>query len=73
MKLILDIKEHKIGFFLELLSTFKDFVRVESASAEFSSEEKSLIDSRLAAYEANPNQLVSWKELVESVENLTDR
>lgn len=73
MKLILDIKDHKIEFFLELLSTFKDFVQVEPVSEGLSDEEKSFIDGRLAAYEANPDQLVGWEQLAESVQNLPAR
>ena len=73
MKLTLDVKEHKAAFLLELLDTFKDFVAVELPAESLSAEEKAFIDRRLAAYEAEPNRLVSWAQLAESVKNLTDR
>lgn len=64
MKLIIDIKDHKAIFFLELMNSFKEFVTIEEAGSledsVLSREHKAILDVRLAAYKKEPDNLVDW-------------
>lgn len=63
MKLTLEIEEDKIPFFLELIRNF-NFVRVDAADKALLNREHLLIlEERLAAYEADPENVVSWEEV----------
>ena len=69
MKIILNIEESKVDFFLELLHNF-DFVQVEiSDNSQLSKEHLDILEERLAAYEANPGHLLAWEDVKDSIEN----
>ena len=67
MKLTINIKEHKVPFFLELLRNFEDFVTVEQVTeaelADLTPEHKAILDDRLASYTNNPDNLLNWEEV----------
>lgn len=63
MKLTIDIQEHKLDFFLELLNSFEDFITVEPAKDTLSPAHKALLDERLTQYKQNPNDLIDWEDL----------
>lgn len=63
MKIVLEIEEDKIPFFLELIRNF-NFVRVEEADKSLlTPEHLAILEERLAAYEADPENVVSWEEV----------
>lgn len=63
MKLTIDIQEHKLAFFLELLKSFEDFVTVETESEELSDKHKAILDQRLNHYSKHPEDVVDWQVL----------
>lgn len=69
MKIILNIEESKVDFFLELLHNF-DFVQVEiNDNSQLSKEHLDILEERLAGYEANPGHLLAWEDVKDSIEN----
>lgn len=67
MRLTLDIQEDKIAFFLELIRNF-DFVRLDEAD-KFSlhPEHLSILEERLADYEAAPDNFISWEAVKSNI------
>lgn len=72
MKLIIDIKDHKAIFFLELMNSFKDFVKIQEAGSEeeslLSEEHKAILDARLSALEDSSGHLTDWGDFLADVE-----
>jgi hypothetical protein len=69
MKLTLNIQESKLAFFLELIRNF-DFIQVDiSENIELSEEHITILEERLAAYEAQPDNLLTWEEVRASIES----
>ena len=63
MKLTLDIQEEKIPFFLELIRNF-NFVQVDAADKlVLTDEHLAILEERLEAYEAAPDDVVTWEEV----------
>ncbi|MFN0037166.1 MAG: addiction module protein [Saprospiraceae bacterium] len=63
MKLTLEIQEEKIPFFLELIRNF-NFVRVDNTDKlTLTDEHLAILEERLAAYEAAPDDVVTWEEV----------
>ncbi len=63
MKLTLEIQEEKMAFFLELIRNF-NFVRVDSADKlVLSQAHLDILEERLAAYEAAPEDVIAWEEV----------
>ncbi|MCF8244268.1 MAG: addiction module protein [Saprospiraceae bacterium] len=70
MKITLDIQESKLAFFLELIKNFS-FVKVVKTSEEgMSAAHKSIIDERLAALDANPDNMQDWDEFQTELEKM---
>ena len=71
MKITINIKDSKVGFFLELLQSF-DFVSIEKAQAiedtELSEEHKKILDQRLANYKSDPTNLLNWDDVKKNIE-----
>lgn len=63
MKLTINIKDHKAAFFIELLKSL-DFVSIEEAQELnaniLTPEEKQLLNQRIEAYKANPDNAMDW-------------
>ncbi len=63
MKLTLEIQEEKIPFFLELIRNF-NFVQVDAADKMvLTDEHRAILEERLAAYEAAPEDVITWEEV----------
>ncbi|MFK7806356.1 MAG: addiction module protein [Saprospiraceae bacterium] len=65
MKITINIKDNKVGFFLELLQSF-DFITIEKAdseSTELSEEHKKILNERLANYKSDPENLLDWDDV----------
>jgi len=70
MKITINIKDNKVGFFLELLQSF-DFISIEKAdteNAELSDEHKKILDERLANYKSDPDNLLDWDDVKKDLE-----
>ncbi len=62
MRLVLNIDEHRINFFLELLNNL-DFVSIENDAPELSFEEKQFIEDRLLHHIQNNDKSILWHDL----------
>ncbi len=68
MKITLSIQESKLAFFLELLQNF-DFVQVNPLeNPEISEEHLAILEERVAAYKAEPDNLLAWEDVKASIE-----
>ena len=69
MKLTLEIQEEKLSFFLELIRNF-NFVRVDTADKlTLTQEHLDILEERLAAYEAAPDDVITWEEVRSAVKS----
>jgi len=70
MKITVNIKNSKVGFFVELLRNL-DFVTIESAQdiegIELSKEHKNILDQRLKDYQNNPDDVIKWEDFKEEM------
>lgn len=63
MRLTLDIQEDKLAFFLELIRNFS-FIKLDEADKLLLSEELlAIVEERLAAYEADPDNVITWEQV----------
>jgi Putative addiction module component len=63
MKFTIEIREDKISFFLELIRNF-NFVKLEASDKPtLTPEHLAILEERLAAYEADPDNFVTWDEV----------
>lgn len=63
MKITLNIDEDRLDFFLELIRNF-EFVDVDiSENPAFLKEHLLILEERLAAYESQPDNLISWEDV----------
>ena len=71
MKITLEVADQKADFFLELLKSFQDFVRVEKQE-DFSTPDWHLaeLEKRLSAYKQNPQQTEAWEDVEKELERL---
>ncbi len=70
MKITLSIQESKLAFFLELLQNF-DFVQVNPLeNPEISEEHLAILEERVAAYKAAPDNLVAWEDVKASIKDI---
>ncbi|MEZ4687790.1 MAG: hypothetical protein R3B47_17515 [Bacteroidia bacterium] len=71
MKLTIEIKDHKLDFFLELLASFEDFITVhasdpgmvmekEAMFSDIAEAEKDISESRVVSNEELKNQADEW-------------
>lgn len=61
MRLVLEINEQKMAFFLELLKSFEDFVEIQNQEEVFSEIHRTILDERLAANAAmDPSAYEDW-------------
>jgi hypothetical protein len=69
MKITINIKDNKVGFFLELLQSF-DFISIEKTedNTEISVEHKKILDERLANYKSDPDNLLDWDDVKKDIE-----
>jgi hypothetical protein len=70
MKITINIKDNKVGFFLELLQSF-DFISIEKTNTEnteLSKEHKKILDERLANYKSDPDNLLDWDNVRKDLE-----
>jgi hypothetical protein len=70
MKITINIKDSKAGFFLELLQSF-DFISIEKTdteNSELSKEHKKILDERLANYKSDPDNLLDWDDVKKGLE-----
>ena len=70
MKITINIKDNKVGFFLELLQSF-DFISIERTdeeNANLSEAHKKLLDERLANYQSDPDNLLDWDDVKKDLE-----
>ena len=68
MRLVLNIEDHRINFFLELLKSF-DFVVIENDAPELTLAEKQFIDNRLLHHAQNKDKSILWDDLKLQLEN----
>jgi hypothetical protein len=69
MKITLNIEEDRLDFFLELIRNF-EFVEVDiPENAAFLKEHLLILEERLAAYESQPDNLVSWEDVKLGIEH----
>jgi hypothetical protein len=71
MKITLDIADQKADFFLELLHSFKDFVKVEKQE-DFSTPDWHVteLEKRVLTYKQNTQQAEEWKDIEKELERL---
>ncbi len=62
MKILLNVEDTRANFLLELLASLS-YVTIESEIEDISEEHKLILDKRLAEYEQNPNNLISWENV----------
>ena len=63
MRLTLEIQEDKLAFFLELIRNFS-FIKLDEADKLAVSEELlAIVEERLAAYEAAPDNVITWEQV----------
>jgi putative addiction module component (TIGR02574 family) len=69
MQLTIQISDQKVDFFLELIRSF-DFVSVveDESNSELSEAHKAILDKRLASYSDNPEKLIPWTTVKQSIE-----
>jgi hypothetical protein len=67
MKLVLNIEDTRVSFFLELLSSL-NFVTIEADTHELSEEEEAFIDARLLHHAQNKDKSVLWTDLKKQIE-----
>lgn len=72
MKLTIEIADEKAAFFLKLLKSFDDFVKVEKTAetepTNISDAHKTILDNRLAAYEKAPDAVLDWTTVKKEIE-----
>jgi hypothetical protein len=68
MRLVLNIEEQRMHFFLELLNSF-DFVAIENDAPELSFAEKQFIDARLQHHAQNKDTSILWNDLKLQLDN----
>ncbi|MBL7813529.1 MAG: hypothetical protein JNL70_00895 [Saprospiraceae bacterium] len=68
MRLVLNIEDHRINFFLELLNSL-DFVAIEKDAPELTLAEKQFIDNRLLHHAQNKDKSILWSDLKLQLEN----
>lgn len=68
MRLVLNIEDRRINFFLELLNSF-DFVAIENEAPELTLAEKQFIDNRLLHHAQNKDKSILWSDLKLQLEN----
>ncbi len=67
-QIILNIKDNKLGFFLELIKNF-DFIKLEQADdLELTKVHKAILDQRLENYKNNPDSYLDWEEVKKDIE-----
>jgi putative addiction module component (TIGR02574 family) len=63
MQLTLEVQEDKLAFFLELIRNFS-FIQLNEADKLLLSEELlAIVEERLAAYEAAPDNVITWEQV----------
>jgi hypothetical protein len=62
MKILVNVEDTRANFLLELLASLS-FVTIETQIEDISEEHKRILDKRLAEYEQNPNNLISWEHV----------
>ncbi len=63
MQLTLEVQEDKLAFFLELIRNFS-FIKVDEANKFALSEELlAIVEERLATYEADSDNVVTWEQV----------
>lgn len=62
MKILLNVEDTRANFLLELLASLS-YVTIESEIEDISEEHKLILDKRLAEYEQNPNNVISWENV----------
>jgi putative addiction module component (TIGR02574 family) len=69
MKITINIKDNKVGFFIELLQSF-DFISIEKTedNTEISDAHKKILDERLANYKSDPDNLLDWEDVKKDIE-----
>jgi len=75
MKILLDIKDSKVAFVLELLNNFK-FVKTELLTPQaeelknikLTTWQKKIIDERLNDYYNNPNNVADFDKTIKDIE-----
>jgi hypothetical protein len=68
MRLVLNIEDQRMHFFLELLNSF-DFVAIENDAPELTFAEKQFIDARLQHHAQNKDKSILWNDLKLQLEN----
>lgn len=69
MKIIINVKDSKAAFFLELLQSF-DFITIDKTadSGQLSKETKDLLDKRIRDYQNNSSDVQDWKSVKRNLE-----
>ena len=62
MKILVNVEDNRANFLLELLASLS-FVTIEAQIEDISEEHKRVLDKRLAEYEQNPNNFISWEDV----------
>ena len=71
MKIILEIQESKLAFFLELIKNFSFVKLVKAQDMEgLSPAHKSILDERLGVLKTNPESLQDWDDFKVELENM---
>ena len=68
MRLVLNIEQQRMPFFLELLNSF-DFVDIETDAPELTLAEKQFIDNRLLHHAQNKDKSILWSDLKAQIDN----
>ena len=55
---------------IHLVQKIWDSIAIDSEVSEISTEHKKILDERLLAHKNNPDDVVSWKEVKESVKRI---
>ena len=62
MKILVSVEDNRANFLLELLASL-NFVTIETEIDDISEAHKRILDKRLAEYEQNPHNLISWEDV----------
>lgn len=70
MKLILDIPNNRVDFFLQLIKNLSFEVKIENNSVEEDIPEwhKTILEERLEKYESDTSGFVKWEDLKKNIE-----
>ena len=67
---IKDILKLSVDERIHLVQTIWDSIAADAEVSEISEEHKKILDERMEAHKNNPNDVVSWKEVKQSVKKI---